>query len=203
MSEIPSAGGEILVAPGSRPAGEAPVTGRKSILRIAFERPWVRAVAPLCFVLIIGAVFNAQGTFYKWGTHRDMLRQVSVYGILACGMTLVIVTAGIDLAVGSILGVCAVIFSIFSIHLGWSAWAAIPIVVLVGATCGLLSGGMIARFGMQPFLDVRELRQKVPRPGHRTQRRLGAGGQRQHLVAQLRRAERLAGFAVAGGRHAP
>jgi len=153
MSEIPTAQGEILIADrGPRPASEVPVTGHKSVLRTLFQRPWVRAVAPLCFVLIIGAVFNAQGTFYKWGTHRDMLRQVSVYGILACGMTLVIVTAGIDLAVGSILGVCAVIFSIFSIHLGWSAWAAIPLVILVGATCGLLSGGMIARFRMQPFI---------------------------------------------------
>jgi len=67
-------------------------------------------------------------------------------------MTLVIITGGIDLAVGSILGVCAVIFSILSIHLGWSAWAAIPLVVLAGTTCGLLSGGMVARFRMQPFI---------------------------------------------------
>jgi ribose transport system permease protein len=153
MSETPTAGRELLLDDrGPRPASEAPVSEHKSALRAAFERPWVRAVAPLVFVLIIGAVFNAQGTFYKWGTHRDMLRQVSVYGILACGMTLVIITAGIDLAVGSILGVCAVIFSMLTIHLGWTAWAAIPLVILAGTACGLLSGGMVARFRMQPFI---------------------------------------------------
>ena len=153
MNETPTAEREILLdVRGPRADTGAPVSGQKSVLRIAFERPWVRALAPLCFVLIIGAVFNAQGSFFKWGTHRDMLRQVSVYGILACGMTLVIITGGIDLAVGSILGVCAVIFSILSIHLGWSAWAAIPLVVLAGTTCGLLSGGMVARFRMQPFI---------------------------------------------------
>jgi ribose transport system permease protein len=153
MNETPSAERELpLEDRGPRPASEAPVAEHKSVLRVAFERPWVRAVAPLVFVLIIGAVFNAQGTFYKWGTHRDMLRQVSVYGILACGMTLVIITAGIDLAVGSILGVCAVVFSMLSIHLGWTAWAAIPVVLLAGTICGLLSGGMVARFRMQPFI---------------------------------------------------
>jgi ribose transport system permease protein len=153
MNETPTAGSEVLLDDrAQRPASEAPLSERKSVLRSVFERPWVRALAPLVFVLIIGAAFNAQGTFYKWGTHRDMLRQVSVYGILACGMTLVIITAGIDLAVGSILGVCAVVFSMLSIHLGWTAWAAIPIVLLAGTLCGLLSGGMVARFGMQPFI---------------------------------------------------
>lgn len=153
MSETPTAERQVLLDDdGARPASEARPSGHKNVLRAAFERPWVRALAPLCFVLIIGLLFNAHGTFYKWGTHRDMLRQVSVYGILACGMTLVIITAGIDLAVGSILGVCAVLFSILSIHLGWSAWAAIPLVILAGAICGLLSGGMVARFGMQPFI---------------------------------------------------
>ena len=50
-----------------------------------------------------------------------MLRQVSVFGILACGMTLVIIAGGIDLAVGSILGLCAVLFSLFSIHGGMAS----------------------------------------------------------------------------------
>ena len=66
MSETPTAEREILLANrGSRLPSEAAVAEHKSILRIAFERPWVRAVAPLCFVLIIGAVFNAQGSFFK------------------------------------------------------------------------------------------------------------------------------------------
>ena len=122
MNETPSAERELLVDDrGPRHASEAPVAEHKSVLRTAFERPWVRALAPLVFVLILGAVFNADGTFFKWDTHRDMLRQVSVFGILACGMTLVIITGGIDLSVGSILGFCAVLFSLLTIHLGWSA----------------------------------------------------------------------------------
>ncbi|MCK5573979.1 MAG: ABC transporter permease [Bacteroidetes bacterium] len=81
-----------------------------------------------------------------------MLRQISVFGILACGVTLVIISGGIDLSVGSILGLSAVLFSLFSIHLGWSAPAAIAGTLLAGAACGMLSGGIIARFRMQPFI---------------------------------------------------
>jgi len=123
-----------------------------SALQAAFQRPWVRALAPLVFVVVIGFVFSAHGTFMKWGTHRDMLRQVAVTGILACGMTLVIVTGGIDLSVGSVLGFCAVLFSLLSIHRGWSAWAAIPVVLALGSALGLVSGGLIARFRMQAFI---------------------------------------------------
>jgi len=72
--------------------------------------PVARAMIALLFVLILGSIFNADGSFFKWGTHRDMLRHISVFGILACGMTLVIITAGIDLSVGSILGFTAVLF---------------------------------------------------------------------------------------------
>lgn len=100
----------------------------------------------------MGAVFNADGAFFKADTHRDMFRHISRYAILACGMTLVIISGGIDLSVGSILGLSAVTFSIFSIRWGLSPWLAIPLCALVGLACGLASGGLIARFKIQPFI---------------------------------------------------
>ncbi|MDP2989158.1 MAG: ABC transporter permease [Kiritimatiellota bacterium] len=114
--------------------------------------PCTRALAALLLVVVLGLIFNADGAFFKWGTHRDMLRHVSVYGILACGMTLVIVSAGIDLSVGSILAVTAVAFSLFSLRWGWSPWLALPATLLAGAGCGVISGGLIARFRVQPFI---------------------------------------------------
>ncbi len=81
-----------------------------------------------------------------------MLRQVSVFGILACGMTIVIVTAGIDLSVGSILGLTAVLFALLTIHLGMSPAVSILACLAVGAACGLVSGSIIARFNVQPFI---------------------------------------------------
>jgi ribose transport system permease protein len=114
--------------------------------------PGGRAFIALVLVLVLGLIFNADGAFLKTGTHRDTLRQTSVYGILACGMTLVIITAGIDLSVGSVLGFVAVCFSLMSIHFGWPAWISIPLCLLIGAACGAVSGTLIAWFKVQPFI---------------------------------------------------
>lgn len=114
--------------------------------------PLIRATLALIFVLLVGVVFNANGAFFNWETHRDMLRHISVYAVLACGMTVVILTAGIDLSVGSVLGFSAVLFSILTIQKGFSPLLSIPLVLLTGLGCGLLSGGLIARFRLQPFI---------------------------------------------------
>jgi ribose transport system permease protein len=114
--------------------------------------PVARALLSLLLVVCLGVLFNADGAFLTWDTHRDMLRQIAVNGILACGMTLVIITGGIDLAVGSILGLSSVAFSLAAIHWGWPAWQAIALTLSVGAACGALSGTIIARFSIQPFI---------------------------------------------------
>lgn len=117
-----------------------------------FSAPWIRALSALLFVFLLGLIFNADGAFFQWGTHRDMLRQISVIGILACGMTLVIITAGIDLSVGSVLGLNAVLFALLSLRLGWPALLAVGVCLAAGVACGALSGTVIARFKMQPFI---------------------------------------------------
>lgn len=117
-----------------------------------FATPWARALSALFFVFLLGLVFNADGAFFQWGTHRDMLRQISVIGMLACGMTLVIITAGIDLAVGSILGLNAVLFAVFSLRFGWPPGLSVGACLMAGLLCGGLSGGIIAWFKVQPFV---------------------------------------------------
>lgn len=116
------------------------------------DAPLARAVLALAAVFALGLCFNADGAFYKWSTHSDLLRQISVYGILACGMTIVVLSGGIDLSVGSVLGLCAVLFALLSIHWGYPAWLALLLAVAAGAACGLLSGTLIAGFNMQPFI---------------------------------------------------
>jgi ribose transport system permease protein len=116
------------------------------------REPYARALFALIAIILIGALFNADGAFFKWGTHRDMLRQASVFGILACGMTVVIISAGIDLAVGSVLALIAVVFSILTIHGGVPPLIAIPCCLALGAAFGSVSGGLIARFKIQPFI---------------------------------------------------
>lgn len=114
--------------------------------------PAGRAFIALVLVVIVGAIFNADGAFFKVGTHRDALRQASVYGILACGLTLVIISGGIDLAVGSLLALVAVCCAKMAIHWGWSGWLVIPACLVVGGVSGGLSGLVTARLRVQPFI---------------------------------------------------
>lgn len=114
--------------------------------------PTARAMGALIVVVVLGLMFHADGAFYKWGTHRDMLRAVSVYGILACGMTIVIIAGGIDLSVGSVLAFTAVMFSLISIHWQWGAVLATILCLIAGTGCGALSGFFIGKFKIQPFI---------------------------------------------------
>lgn len=117
-----------------------------------FGTPGIRALSALLFVFLLGMIFNADGAFLQWGTHRDMLRQISVMGILACGMTLVIITAGIDLSVGSVLGLNAVLFALLSLRLSWPPLLAVGACLFAGIACGALCGTVIAWFRIQPFI---------------------------------------------------
>ena len=121
-------------------------------VRVFVAQPIVRALLALIVILLLGAVFHAEGAFFRWDTHRDMLRHISRYGILACGMTLVIISGGIDLAVGSVLGLTAVLSALMMIHWQWSPAVAVPLCLLAGLACGAVSGGLIARFRVQPFI---------------------------------------------------
>ncbi|MGW8267605.1 MAG: ABC transporter permease [Longimicrobiales bacterium] len=125
-------------------------TGEK--LREGWESPVARAVLALLLMVVIGCVFNADGAFFRWSVHRDMLRQVSVFGILACGMTLVIITAGIDLSVSSLLALSAVLFAWLLLPQGWPALLAIPVVLAAGIALGSVSGVLVARMRIQPFI---------------------------------------------------
>ncbi len=133
----------IPAEPGSVPPGR---------LAAVLRRPACRALAALLLVVALGLIFNADGAFFKWATHRDLFRQVSVCGILACGMTLVILGGGIDLSVGSLLGLSAVLVSILTLRSGWPALPAVGVTLLAGAACGAASGGLIARWRIQPFI---------------------------------------------------
>lgn len=117
-----------------------------------------RGVLAFVVVFILGIIFSpvslktGNSTFLNWGTQNDILFEYAEYGILAAGMTLVIITAGIDLSVGSVLGFAATLFSLLLIGCGWSAPAAVAVTITVTALMGALSGFIISRFRIQPFV---------------------------------------------------
>lgn len=117
--------------------------------RIA-ERSFVLAsrltgLALLCMVL---AALSPQ--FLTWQNLINVLRQASLQFLLAAGLTLCIVTAGIDLSVGAVLGLSACLGAalIAAGHLWWGMLAALA----VGTGCGLVNGVMVAYAGLPAFI---------------------------------------------------
>jgi ribose transport system permease protein len=131
---------------------EKKTTSGKNLFKQVLASPSSRASIALVLVLIIGVIFNADGAFFKIGTHRDALRQMSVYGILACGMTLVIISGGIDLSVGSVLALAAVCGAQMAIHWNWTGWLVVPLCLAIGSAAGGVSGLITARLRVQPFI---------------------------------------------------
>jgi ribose transport system permease protein len=81
----------------------------------------------------------------------NVARQASINVVLATGMTFVILTRGIDLAVGSVLGVTAVLAVQVSLLETW-AWSAVPVSLAAGAVIGALTGAAVAYGGLPPFI---------------------------------------------------
>ncbi len=124
----------------------------KESITSQMARPQNRVALALAIVLVAGVIFNGGGAFFSLGTHRDALRQLSVYGILACGMAVVVLSGGIDLAVGSILALSAVILSKLLMHHDVAPVLALLAVLGTGAAAGLTSGALVSLGRMQAFI---------------------------------------------------
>ncbi|QBP42654.1 ABC transporter permease [Paenisporosarcina antarctica] len=81
----------------------------------------------------------------------NIFRQVSINGLIAFGMTFVILTGGIDLSVGAILGLSGMILGLL-IASGTPDIIAIPAVLIIGALLGLFNGFFISKVKLQAFI---------------------------------------------------
>ncbi|THG33553.1 ABC transporter permease [Naasia lichenicola] len=100
-------------------------------------------------MLIALAVFVP--AFYQPANLLNVARQSSIVGVVAIGMTFVILTGGIDLSVGSILALSGVTMAIL-INQGMVPGLAIVVALLVGVGAGLLNGLIVAVLKIQPFI---------------------------------------------------
>lgn len=107
------------------------------------------AVYLLVLMCALLAVWRPE--FFSAANLTNVALQVAVLVIVALGMTLVILTEGIDLSLGAILGLAGVVMGLALVN-GYSFLAAIPAALAVGAAFGLANGIMVAWAGMPPFV---------------------------------------------------
>jgi ribose transport system permease protein len=90
-------------------------------------------------------------SFWTYNNITNLLRQGAMIAILALGETFVIITAGIDLSVGAIVGFSSVIIALLLTN-GFPIWAAIIITLVVGFAIGVFHAFGISRLGLPPFI---------------------------------------------------
>jgi ribose transport system permease protein len=115
-------------------------------------RNFIQVAGILPILIAICIIFSlVTPSFLSVGNLINVIRQASINIVLATGMTFVILTGGIDLSVGSILGVTAVVGVLVSLVPGLG-WFAVPAALIAGVFLGLLNGSLIAYLGLPPFI---------------------------------------------------
>jgi len=107
-------------------------------------------ILPILIIIVIFFAF-LNPNFLSSNNMTNVLRQASINIVLAAGMTLVILTGGIDLSVGSILASAAVISLVTSLSPTFGALA-VPVGLLFGLLIGIINGSLITFLGLPPFI---------------------------------------------------
>lgn len=119
---------------------------------------WARPLATLAFVIVLATVFSPRidgfPVFWRSANLANVLRQISDIGILAMGMTLVIISGGIDLSVGALLALSCTVFAYTFTEIDSPLAPAVGVLLALALTAGfgLFSGTVITRLRLQPFI---------------------------------------------------
>jgi ribose transport system permease protein len=111
-------------------------------------------VVALLLLIVVGAI-TAPDTFTSVSNILTILRQASIIGVISVGMTLVIIAGGIDLSVGSVLGLASVVATIAVVQnmADQSHWIVMIVAALaVGLAAGLINGVVIAYGNVVAFM---------------------------------------------------
>jgi ribose transport system permease protein len=102
-------------------------------------------------LVAVGALTLASNVFLTGSNLSNLARQVAIFGIIAVGQLLVILTGGIDLAVGSVLGLSGAVTAELLVA-GWVIPPAILAGIVLGGALGLANGLLVTRAKLPPFI---------------------------------------------------
>ena len=125
------------------------MSGRKLSLREAFK---IRELPILIYVVAMIVVFSISiDGFFSLKSFENITRQITTIGIVSIGMTLIILTGGIDLSVGAILSF-AINIGGLGIVAGWPMWLVYPFMLVMGLALGWLNGFLVTRVAVPALI---------------------------------------------------
>ena len=110
------------------------------------------AILALILAIALAVLAMENERFFTAANLLNQARLMTEVGLIAVVMTFVIITGGIDLSVGSILGLCAILVGVFWKTLGLPLPAAMALSIAVGTLAGFVNGLIITRFRVPPLI---------------------------------------------------
>lgn len=129
----------------------------QSLETSTFKKIWskvsnIRELSILIFLLVVGAIIAFNSPYFLTKSNlMSMIRSLASTAIMSIGMTLVIITAGIDLSVGTVLGLSSLSAAI-CFQSGLGSFVAIGVGLTVGIVFGLSNGLLITKMKLPPFI---------------------------------------------------
>jgi ribose transport system permease protein len=143
----------IETPPGEGGSAKGAVTRGARILTLILR---FQTAFGLVTVVVAGIVFSptvkGHNAFLTLVNVTQIVRSVSVYGILAVGMTFVLIAGGIDLSVGAVLGLSGIVLATTLVDQRWGLLSATVVTLLVGALFGLIQGVLTTTLKIQAFI---------------------------------------------------
>ncbi len=103
----------------------------------------------VAMIVLFGMV---RDTFWSFATLGNIANRIPALALVATGMTLVMVTGGIDLSVGSVLGLCGAVVGVMMADCHWALSLALVGSVIVGGAIGSTTGAVSVKFGLPSFI---------------------------------------------------
>lgn len=106
----------------------------------------------LILIALVALMSILSPTFFTTGNLLNIVRQMSIIGIIAIGVTLIIITTGIDLSSGSVVALVSVVVATFAQPNGYPVMVAVAIGLGLGLLAGTINGTIIAKGKIAPFI---------------------------------------------------
>src|ERR1700709_2661127 len=120
-----------------------------------FSKPWIDNAIPFLALVAIVAIFGAiTPDFFALSNLSDLGRQIAEFGLVTLGLTIVVISGGIDLSVGRVFSLAA-LFALLCINVwNWPVPAAMAATLAAGAVAGAINGVLIGYLRLRAFLTT-------------------------------------------------
>ena len=110
-----------------------------------------KLLAPAALVVLYVFFSFVGNNFFSLDTAKNILESSYYIGLMAFGVTFIIITGGIDLSLGTVM-MCSALLGAYTFKQGWPLIVSVILTVLVGVVFGVLNGTMIAKLNLPPFI---------------------------------------------------